>query len=79
MHEEARAYGLPPSPTADPSEPHALAVPLEIQTELGRLSFLSTVTVFGSPVDVTLSEVALEVFYPADAATNERVRAGKGE
>jgi hypothetical protein len=30
--------------------------------------------VFGTPVDVTLSELALECFYPADAATAEALR-----
>ncbi len=36
---------------------------------------LSTTTVFGSPVDITLSELALEAFVPADAETAERLRA----
>ncbi|MGO8916254.1 MAG: hypothetical protein ACLQJR_10130 [Stellaceae bacterium] len=31
-------------------------------------------TVFGTPVDITLSELALEAFFPADAATAERLR-----
>jgi hypothetical protein len=39
------------------------------------LSFFSTTTVFGTPVDVTLSELALEAFFPADAATAEALRA----
>lgn len=34
----------------------------------------STTTVFGTPVDVTLSELALECFYPADAATVQALR-----
>lgn len=37
----------------------------------GVLSFFSTTTVFGTPVDVTLAELALESFFPADAATAE--------
>ncbi len=36
---------------------------------MGVLSFISTTTVFGTPIDVTLSELALESFFPADAAT----------
>jgi hypothetical protein len=40
----------------------------------GLLSFFSTTTVFGTPVDVTQSKLALECFYPADAATTENVR-----
>jgi hypothetical protein len=37
----------------------------------GVLSFISTTTVFGTPVDITLSELALESFFPADAATSD--------
>jgi hypothetical protein len=33
------------------------------------LSFLSTTTVFGTAVEVTLSELVLEAFYPADEFT----------
>ncbi|QPD00014.1 helix-turn-helix domain-containing protein [Qipengyuania soli] len=43
-----------------------IAVPLIIDTVVGRVSFVSTVTIFGTPVDVTLSELAIEAFYPAD-------------
>ena len=38
------------------------------------LSFFSTTTVFGTPVDITLAEIAIEAFYPADKATAEAVR-----
>jgi transcriptional regulator with XRE-family HTH domain len=48
-----------------------VAVPLRIRTSAGVLSFISTTTVFGTPRDVTLSELALETFFPADAATAE--------
>jgi transcriptional regulator with XRE-family HTH domain len=47
----------------------SLAVPLRLHTEHGPLSLLSTTMVFGTPVDVTLSELAIEAFFPADAAT----------
>src|ERR1700730_13482259 len=53
---------------------HALAVPFRIVTSLGLLSFFTTTTLFGTPVNVTLAELALECFYPADAATSEIVR-----
>jgi len=43
-----------------------VAIPLRLRTPKGVLSFLSTVTVFGTPVEITLSEVSLEAFYPAD-------------
>jgi hypothetical protein len=44
-------------------------VPLRLHTERGPLSFISTTMVFGTPIDVTLSELAIEAFFPADAAT----------
>lgn len=50
------------------------SVPLLVQTRLGRLSFIGATTVFGSPADVTLEEVALEVLHPADAFTDAAVR-----
>ncbi len=48
-----------------------VAVPLSLQTDHGLLSFISTTMVFGTPVDVTLSELAIEAFFPADAGTAE--------
>jgi transcriptional regulator with XRE-family HTH domain len=56
----------PPPPTADYA---GVVVPFRLVTGSGILSFLSTTTVFGTPVDVTLSEIALESFFPADRAT----------
>jgi transcriptional regulator with XRE-family HTH domain len=50
------------------------SVPLIVQTRLGRLSFIGATTVFGSPADVTLEEVALELLHPADAFTDRAVR-----
>ncbi|MBW8758591.1 MAG: helix-turn-helix transcriptional regulator [Burkholderiales bacterium] len=49
----------------------AIAVPLRLRVDglAEPLSLISTTTVFGTPVDVTLSELALECFYPADDAT----------
>lgn len=44
-----------------------IAVPLVLDTVAGRISFVSTVTIFGTPVDITLSELAIEAFFPADA------------
>jgi len=53
----------------------SVLVPLRIRTPAGMLAFFSTTTVFGTPVDVTLSELAIELFFPADAASAEAVRA----
>jgi hypothetical protein len=43
--------------------------PLRPVTDAGTLSFFGTTTVFGTPVDVTLSELAIEAFFQADDAT----------
>ncbi|MEQ9688252.1 MAG: transcriptional regulator, partial [Bauldia litoralis] len=51
-----------------------IAVPLMIETEAGTLSFLTTTTIFGTPIDVTLSEIAIESFFPADPGTAEALR-----
>src|SRR5215472_8371977 len=56
------------------AEEHSLVVPFKIVTKAGLLSLFTTTTVFGTPVDVTLSELALEMFFPADAETAETVR-----
>jgi transcriptional regulator with XRE-family HTH domain len=49
-------------------------VPVQFVTDQGVLSFFSTTTVFGTPLDITLSELALEAFFPADASTAEILR-----
>lgn len=51
------------------SEPPAVVLPFRLNTPQGVLSFISTTTIFGTPVDITLSELAVESFFPADAAT----------
>jgi transcriptional regulator with XRE-family HTH domain len=49
-------------------------MPVQLVTEHGILAFFSTTTIFGTPVDITLSELALESFFPADATTAESMR-----
>lgn len=51
-----------------------LVVPLLLRTEIGDLSLLYTVTLFGAPRDVTLDEIAIETFFPVDAATAALLR-----
>jgi len=74
---ELRTYPAPRQrPAAGAAAPsyQQLVVPLRLAAEAGELSFLSTTMVFGTPVDITLSELALEAFFPADAATAETLR-----
>lgn len=68
--EELKTYPVPPRrrPAAIP-DPSAIAVPLRIRLGGEVLSFITTITVFGTPLDVTLSELAVETFFPADSET----------
>jgi hypothetical protein len=50
------------------------AVGLHLKSGAGMMSFFVTTTVFGTPIDVTLSELAIEVFFPADAQTAQILR-----
>ena len=65
------AAGAPLRPDTDFA---GVVVPLQLRSPAGVLSFFSTITVFGTPVDVTLSELAIEAFFPADAATAAALR-----
>jgi transcriptional regulator with XRE-family HTH domain len=46
-----------------------VVLPLQLRSPVGTLSFLSTTMVFGTAVDITLAELVIESFFPADAAT----------
>lgn len=56
-------------------EHHAIVVPVQLRTPRGELKLFSTITTFGTPVDVTVAELALETFFPADAETAARLNA----
>jgi transcriptional regulator with XRE-family HTH domain len=72
LHDELEAYPSPQvshdTPAAD-TELSGVVVPFQLATPNGVLSFISTTTIFGTPVDVTLQELAVESFFPADAQT----------
>lgn len=53
----------------------SVIVPLQLHTDAGLLMLISTTTVFGTPLDVTVAEIALETFFPADTETARRLRA----
>ncbi|MPV60143.1 transcriptional regulator [Burkholderia sp. HI2761] len=78
LRDELAAY---PAPAGQPDDTHArtdfadIAVPLRLRTARGELTFFSTTTVFGTPVDVTLSELAIEAFFPANPETVDAMRA----
>jgi len=52
-----------------------IAVPLRLTTDGGELAFISTVATFGTAVEVTASELSIESFFPANAATADAMRA----
>lgn len=72
---ELRGYpgGVSTRPVANDAGA-AIAVPLKVKAGDTLLSFISTITVFGTPLDVTLSELAVESFFPADETTAEKLR-----
>ncbi len=53
-----------------------VVVPLELSTPDGALTFLSTVTTFGTALDLTAAELSIEAFLPADDATARALHAG---
>jgi transcriptional regulator with XRE-family HTH domain len=72
LHDELKAY---PGEDGEPG-PHDVFVPLRIKGPRDtELRFLSTRTTFATAVDVTVSELAIESFFPADAQTANAIRA----
>ena len=71
LYEELRGYPGVADDEAHAESEHAgaLAVPLRILAGERELAFLSTVTTFGTAVDITLAELSIEAFLPADDAT----------
>ena len=69
--EELQSYGASHGPDRAhlQGETRGVVMPFQLDTAHGQLNFISTVTIFGSPIDITLQELALETFLPADAAT----------
>lgn len=56
-----------------------VAVPLRLTTPAGELSFMSVTTVFGTPIEITLEELAIESFFPADEQTARFLSANAGK
>jgi transcriptional regulator with XRE-family HTH domain len=74
--EEVLDYPLPLGLTGrkKPTDHEIVAIPFRLATVHGPLSFISTTTVFHTPVDITLSELAIEALFPADQATASVMR-----
>ena len=69
LHEELAGYPGGDGGHVPDLEAGAIAVPLRLRTDDGELAFISTATTFGTATDVTVSELAIESFFPADDAT----------
>ncbi|MFJ7150678.1 helix-turn-helix domain-containing protein [Streptomyces sp. NPDC100445] len=71
LYEEVAAYPVPEErPGAAPAVPVPyFALPLLIEHDGRTLSFVSSISTFNTPMDVTVAELAIETFLPADAAT----------
>ncbi|GLV99293.1 helix-turn-helix domain-containing protein [Streptomyces lavendulae] len=88
LYEEVAAYPLPPEPEPEPgSGTHRpggpddaqapvpyIALPLLIEHDGHVLSFVSSISTFNTPLDVTVAELAIETFLPADPATVKYLR-----
>src|SRR4051794_21907389 len=72
IYNGVNAYPMPARP--GPLSPDNVAIPFKLRLGGDVLSFISTTMIFGTPVDVTLSELALETFFPADDLTARRMR-----
>jgi len=72
LYHDLRSYPLPAR--SGPVSPDNVAIPFRLRHNGEVLSFISTTMVFGTPVDVTLSELALETFFPADELTARRLK-----
>lgn len=73
LRDDVAAYPQPPNEGLAEEIGDDIVIPLVIDSPVGPLSFLSTTTIFGTPLEVTLSEIAIESFFPADQETAERL------
>jgi transcriptional regulator with XRE-family HTH domain len=72
LYRDLKAYPIPARPA--PIAADSVVVPFKMRLGDDVLSFISTTMIFGTPVDITLSEIAVETFFPADEITAERLR-----
>lgn len=73
LHDELAGYpGVRGQAPAD--EPRGVVLPVRLRTPYGVLSFFTTIARFGTAADVTLAELSVESFFPADEATRDLVR-----
>lgn len=77
LHDELAAYpGVCLEPPRGEDAAGGIVVPLRLRTDERELAFFSTISTFGSAVDITLDELMIEAFYPANAATASHLLEG---
>src|SRR5258708_12227998 len=69
LYNDLKAFPIPAR--SAPLSSDNVAIPFKMRLDGDTLSFFSTTMIFGTPVDITLSELALETFFPADDFTAE--------
>ncbi|MGW4640817.1 helix-turn-helix domain-containing protein [Sphaerisporangium sp. NPDC004334] len=75
LDEELRAYPCDqPEPEVELPGPGEIVVPLRLRHQDGEMTFFSTIATFGTPLDITVAELAIESFYPADEFTADTLR-----
>jgi len=77
LYQELSAY---PSEDRGPADAHGIGdyvIPLRVRDAGRELAFFCTTTVFGTPQDITVAELAIEQFFPADADTGAALRRGR--
>ncbi|MCW2918259.1 MAG: transcriptional regulator [Actinomycetia bacterium] len=74
LYAELVSYGVPDR--LEPPDPADIALPIRIRHRGIDLSFLNTITTFGAAYDITLEEIAIEAYFPADARTALALRDG---
>ena len=77
LYDELAAYpGVCLEAPAETDSGHAILLPLRVRAAERELAFFSTVSTFGTAVDITLDELMIEAFYPANAATASHLLEG---
>jgi hypothetical protein len=79
LYEEVSAYpnvaALGDSVRDSQDEPAPVLLPFRLVLGDRVLSFFTTLTAFGTPFDITVEELAVELFFPSDAETDALLRA----
>jgi transcriptional regulator with XRE-family HTH domain len=78
LYDELRAYPCDqPEPEVEVPGPGDIVVPLRVRYGEEELAFFGTVATFGTPLDITVAELVIESFFPADARTAAVLRHGQ--